>query len=227
MLNYCMSFVDKEQPVCAYHPNKKGEHTCGKCGKKICFECVSVSYGKYVCVDCDPDFRSGPQETVSLPPKGNEAQLKAPGKLALLLRNPKYAKWIMAFSLILFLGTAVYIFFLFKNPPYGNLSLYRVAYYPVKSEGKSIGQILEAKGLRPEWKFLENRLTQDGGFFVFFQNPEATGVKPIWFVLNEVPFPINKDARDLCNSELSETAVFPEKGLGEEDIVNYIYGEKH
>lgn len=221
-----MSLVDKEPSVCAYHPSKKGDHTCGECGKKICFDCVSVSYGKYICVECDPDFGSGPVEKNSPLPQAKAAKPKAPGKLILFLQNPKYATSIMAFSIILFLGTAIYLYLVFKNPPYGNLSLYRVAYYPVKSEGKTLGKIVEARGIQPEWKFIENKLTQDGGFFVFFNNPQALVMKPIWFVLNEVPFSINKDARELCNSELSETAIFSEKGLGEEDIVNYIYGER-
>lgn len=214
----------KEQPVCAYHPNKEGVHTCGKCGKKICFECVCVSFGSYVCEECDTDLTPDQKQDAPRPPMQKAGKTTVSDSFSSFIRNPKYSRWIVAVFMVLFLATILFLYVFIKNPPLGKLSVYRVAYYPVKSEGKGISTLLEEKGISAEWKSLENKLTQDGGYFVYFNNPETTGFKPIWYVIHEVAFTINKDSRTLCNSELSETTVFSEKGLTEEDISNYVYG---
>ena len=218
-----------QEPIfCPNHPKKKADHTCRRCGKKICFECVSVSFGAYVCLECDPDLKESEGHLVASTslPGSPVPENHRPGKLIALLQNRKVTYGILVLSAALCLFTVFFVYDLIKNPPLGKLSTYRVAFYPVKSEGKSVTRILEDKGIRVEWKYLENKLTPDGGVFVYFADPEAAGTRPIWYVKDEIVFSVNDDARDLCNSEISETLLFSKKGITEEDILLYLHGKK-
>ncbi len=219
----------KKQPVCAYHPNKKGTHTCKNCGKKICFDCVSVSFGNYVCEECDSDLNLPEKEA-----GGDDQPLKKKGKKKKkerkvpiqqpIPRNRKYTKHLATFFFIVFAASIVFSIWFLKNPPHGKISIYRVKYYPMKIKEMTVSNFIEGKGIAPDWKSLENELTSDSGYFVYFDNPETAGVKPVWYVnKSEVAYTINKDSQDLCNNELPKTTLFSGQGPKEEDILKYIY----
>ncbi len=215
-----------QNSICAYHPGKKAAHLCHKCGKPICFNCVSVWQGNYVCEECDPDFAGQAGEKDAQPPRKEAEKSSIQGWFAAILKNPKFAKWILAFSLILFVGTFFFVYSIVKNPPHGKLSIYRIAYYPVKSEGKTITKLLEEKKIPAEWKSLENKLTPDGGFFVYFQNSKAENSTPLWYVKDQTPYTINKTSRSFCNSEIPEATIFSVQGITEAEIFQYVYGQK-
>ncbi len=203
--------ANEKQPICANHPKKEGTHTCKNCGKKICSDCVSDSFGNNVCEECSPDR----------PPKRQIS---------------KFTKYLITFFIAMFVATLGLLFMLFRDPPHERISIYRVAYYPLKNvekatssslledEEKSVARFLEDKGIKAEWKSLENKLTSEGGYFVYFDNPEVAGVRPVWYVKDDVAFTINEDSLNLCNNEISKATVFADKGVKEGEILNYIYG---
>lgn len=217
--------TNQEQPVCENHPDKEADRICEQCKKNFCVQCVGVSADSCVCEDCKILSEGGPGLEKEL--KEEAVKKKKPNVvIRFLFQNPDTVKWLLISALGFFFIIAAAIIYTISNPHYGEVGIYRVAYYPIQSKKQSISNLLVSKGIRPEWAYLENNLTRDGGFFVYVKNADPSGLSPLWYIKGESTFTINEDSQNLSHGEFPPTMLFSDKGITDKDILNYVYGSK-
>ncbi|MGO8671735.1 MAG: hypothetical protein ACLQVD_10270 [Capsulimonadaceae bacterium] len=78
--------------MCVNHKQKPATHTCYRCNRQFCFDCVDIIKGRYVCVECDAKATrlaaaggGGGQPGDAAPGKGDKPIVVGGPKLALSL----------------------------------------------------------------------------------------------------------------------------------------------